>query len=91
MADILFVMHTMNYTARTQEQQGLEERVGNHMEQRRSVCTATQGNEHQSQLTHRTVGQYFLMSFCFNPISAAMMDVANPIHITTSRAMGDKA
>ena len=59
LTDVLLVVHAMNHTSRTQEQQRFKESVRNHMKQCSGIGATTEGDKHQTQLTHSTVGQYF--------------------------------
>ena len=59
-AHVLVVMHSVDDRTRTQEQQGLEEGMGDHVEDRGHVCAGPDGQEHVAQLADRRVCQHLL-------------------------------
>ena len=59
-AHVLLAAHGVNHRAGAEEQQGLEEGVGEDVEHARSECADAERQEHVSQLRDRGVGQHAL-------------------------------
>ena len=59
LADVLLAAHSMDNTARTQEQQRLEECMRHNMEDGGSICTYAEGEEHKAKLANGRVCKHF--------------------------------
>src|SRR2546428_525889 len=60
LAHVLLAAAAVDHRAGTEEETGLEEGVGHDMENRRGERADARGQEHESELRDRRVGQHFL-------------------------------
>src|SRR4029453_591639 len=59
-AHVLFVMHAVNDTARSQENEGFEECMRHHVKDADDKCAHTASHEHESQLRYSRIRKHFL-------------------------------